>query len=219
MLPPKVPKPARPRVPIGLHMIKHPTDGLLFFEGGRELRIVAYDVSRTEGVVHADGLGLLPIHFYITFDNFLTVGKCRLAWRCREDIGVIFERWLDIPPSVSHSTIHSDLSPKINPDASSPAASNLNSSHEHNCSTGPTEHSPISVPSSVKYPAVIEETGLGQSVQPVGVQLPRMCGCTSGSLQVTAAGIATVAPHGDEQVAQQHGCHSPDDKQAAVANF
>ena len=54
-------------------------EGLLFFEGGRELRIMAYDVSRTSAVVHSDGLGLLPIHFYITFDGFLTVGKCRLA--------------------------------------------------------------------------------------------------------------------------------------------
>jgi hypothetical protein len=82
-------------------MIRHSTDGLLFFEGGRELRIVAYDVSRTDAVVHADGLGLLPTHFYITFDDFLTVGKCQLAWRCRDDIGVVFERWLDIPASVS----------------------------------------------------------------------------------------------------------------------
>jgi hypothetical protein len=78
-------------------MSKVSMDGLLFFEGGRELRIVAYDVSRTNAQVHADGLGLLPIHFYITFDDFLTVGKCRLAWRYRDDIGVIFERWLDIP--------------------------------------------------------------------------------------------------------------------------
>jgi hypothetical protein len=77
-------------------MIKHSTEGLLFFEGGRELRIVAYDVSPTSALVHADRLGLLPIHFYITFDNFLTVGRCRLAWRCRDDIGVVFERWLDI---------------------------------------------------------------------------------------------------------------------------
>ena len=92
-------------------MIKHPTDGLLFVEGGRELRIVAYDVSRTDAVVHADGLGLLPIHFYITFDDFLTVGKCRLAWRCGDDIGVVFERWLDIPPSVLSSTKYADLSP------------------------------------------------------------------------------------------------------------
>ena len=121
-------------------MIRHSTDGLLFFECGREMHIVAYDVSRTEAVVHADGLGLLPIHFYITFDNFLTVGKCRLAWRCREDIGVVFERWLDIPPSVSHSTTHADVSPKIIRDASSPAASNPNRSHEQ--STGPKGHLP-----------------------------------------------------------------------------
>jgi hypothetical protein len=72
-------------------------EGLLFFEGGRELRIVAYDVNRTKAQVHALGLGLLPIHFYITFDDFLTVVKCRLEWRYRDDIGVVFERWLDIP--------------------------------------------------------------------------------------------------------------------------
>ena len=77
-------------------MIKHSTDGLLFFDGSRESRIVAYDVSPTNAVVHADGLGLIPIHFYITFDDFLTVGKCRLLWRHRDDIGVVFERWLDI---------------------------------------------------------------------------------------------------------------------------
>jgi hypothetical protein len=77
-------------------MIKHSTDGLLFFEGGRELRIVAYDISQISALVHSNGLGLLPIHFYITFDDFLTVGKCRLAWRYRDDIGVIFERWLDV---------------------------------------------------------------------------------------------------------------------------
>jgi hypothetical protein len=77
-------------------MIIHSTDGLLFFDGGRELRIVAYHVSRTNAVVHADGLGLLPVHFYITLDDFLTVGKCRLLWRHRDDLGVVFERWLDI---------------------------------------------------------------------------------------------------------------------------
>ena len=77
-------------------MIKHPMDGLLFFDGGREMPIVAYDVSRTSAVVHSDGLGLLPIYFYVTFDDFLTVGKCRLTWRCRDDVGVVIERWLDV---------------------------------------------------------------------------------------------------------------------------
>ena len=77
-------------------MIKHSVDGLLFFNVGREMRIEAYDVSRTRAVVHAEGLGLLPINFYLTFDGFLTVAKCRLLWRRRDDIGVVFERWIDI---------------------------------------------------------------------------------------------------------------------------
>ena len=77
-------------------MIKHYKEGLLFFERGRELRIVAYDVSRTNAQIHSDGLSLLPIRFFITFDNFLTVGKCRLLWRHRDDIGVAIERWIDI---------------------------------------------------------------------------------------------------------------------------
>ena len=48
------------------------------------------------------------ITFYITFDDFLTVGKCRLAWRYRDDIGVIFERWLDIRQGI-RSIEYSDL--------------------------------------------------------------------------------------------------------------
>jgi hypothetical protein len=56
-------------------MIKHSIEGVLFCDHGRELRIVAHDVSRTSAQVHAEGLGLLPIRFYITFDNFLTVGN------------------------------------------------------------------------------------------------------------------------------------------------
>ena len=77
-------------------MIKHHMDGLLFFGGGREVRIVAYDVSRTTALLHAHGLGLVPISFYITFDGFLTVGKCRLTWRVRDDFGVAFEKWIDV---------------------------------------------------------------------------------------------------------------------------
>jgi len=77
-------------------MIKHPVAGLLFFNVGRELRIEAYDVSRISAVIHVDRLGLLPINFYVTFDGFLTVAKCRLLWRRRDDIGVLFERWIDV---------------------------------------------------------------------------------------------------------------------------
>jgi len=77
-------------------MIKHHMDGLLFFGGGREVRIVAYDVSRTVALLHAHGLGLVPTSFYITFDGFLTVVKCRLTWRVRDDFGVAFEKWIDV---------------------------------------------------------------------------------------------------------------------------
>ena len=87
-------------------MIKHPTDGLLFFDGGRELRIKAHDVSRTSALVHSAGLGLLPIHFYITFDDFLTVGRCRLEWRYGDDIGVVFERWLDVGQHITLDQVH-----------------------------------------------------------------------------------------------------------------
>jgi hypothetical protein len=76
-------------------MIKHSMDGLLFF-GGRHMPVVAYDVSPASAVVHSDGMGVLAIDFYVTFYDFLTVGKCRRAWKYRDDIGVVIERWLDV---------------------------------------------------------------------------------------------------------------------------
>jgi hypothetical protein len=67
---------------------------LLFFCG--EVRTcVGYDVSQTSAELHSDLLGRLPPDFYVTFDDFLTVGKCRLVWRDRDNIGVAFERWVD----------------------------------------------------------------------------------------------------------------------------
>jgi hypothetical protein len=46
-------------------------------------------------------LGLLPTEFYITFDDFLTVGKCRLAWRWQDDVAVTFEGWVDVQQRIS----------------------------------------------------------------------------------------------------------------------
>ena len=78
-----------------LQMIEQSMDGLLFFRGAREVReCVAYDVIQTSARICSDGLGLLPIEFYVTFDNFRTVGRCRLIWRYRDDFNVSFERWL-----------------------------------------------------------------------------------------------------------------------------
>jgi hypothetical protein len=61
-------------------MIRHYIEGVLFFGGGRELRVVDFDVSRTSALLHVHGLGLLPVSFFVSFDSFLTVGKCRLTW-------------------------------------------------------------------------------------------------------------------------------------------
>ena len=69
--------------------------GMLFF-GGMARTCIGYDVSQTCAQLYSYELGLLPIDFYVTFDDFLTVAKCRLVWRNRDDIGVIFERWLDV---------------------------------------------------------------------------------------------------------------------------
>ena len=71
-------------------------DGLLFFDGGKEMRIAASEIRLTDARVHVDGLGLIPINFYITFDGFLTIAKSRMVWRYHDDFTVVFERWLDV---------------------------------------------------------------------------------------------------------------------------
>jgi len=76
-------------------MIEQSTNGLLFFRGGREVHAcVAYDVTQTSARMYSDELGLLPIDFFVTFDNFRTIGRCQLAWRRRDHIGVVFEKWV-----------------------------------------------------------------------------------------------------------------------------
>lgn len=37
-------------------------DGLLFFDGGKELRIAATEITLADAQVHVDGLGLIPIN-------------------------------------------------------------------------------------------------------------------------------------------------------------
>ena len=75
-------------------MNKQPVKGLLFFRG--EARTcVGHIINQTDALLHSDGLGLLPIDFFVTFDDFLTVGKCRLVSRYRDDISIVFERWVD----------------------------------------------------------------------------------------------------------------------------
>jgi hypothetical protein len=75
-------------------MTRQQVNGLLFFRG--EARTcVGYNVNQTGARLYSDGLGLIPIDFYVSFDDLRTVGKCQLASRYRDDISVVFERWLD----------------------------------------------------------------------------------------------------------------------------
>jgi hypothetical protein len=81
-------------------MDKSPVQGMLFFRG--EVRSCVGYIRGTYARLHSDGLTILPTDFYVTFDDFLTVGKCRLAWRWHDDVGVIFEGWIDKPLEKSH---------------------------------------------------------------------------------------------------------------------
>jgi hypothetical protein len=82
-------------------MIERSMDGLLFFRGGRELHTcAAYNFTETGARIHSNRLRLLPINFYVTFDNFRTIGRCRLAWRYRDHVGVVFEKWIDVRDNI-----------------------------------------------------------------------------------------------------------------------
>ena len=85
-------------------MIKRSMDGLLFFRGGRELHTCrAYEVTQTSARIHCDGIGPLPIDFYVTFDKFRTIAKCRLVWRYQNRIAVAFEKWVHVRGQVAGS--------------------------------------------------------------------------------------------------------------------
>ena len=82
-------------------MIEQWMDGRLFFHGGREFHpCMAYNVTQHSARIYSDKLTLLPIDFYVTFDNFRTIGKCRVVWRFRDHICVVFEKWLDAQENV-----------------------------------------------------------------------------------------------------------------------
>jgi hypothetical protein len=77
-------------------MTEQSMDGRLFFRGGRELHAcMGYNITHYSARIYSDRLGLLPLDFYVTFDNFRTIGKCRLAWRHRDHVGVVIEKWID----------------------------------------------------------------------------------------------------------------------------
>ena len=64
---------------------------LLFFNGqagARGCNIV--DISDRGARLRAHQLPLLPLTFWLTLDNFVTLQRCQLIWRRGDFIGVTF---------------------------------------------------------------------------------------------------------------------------------
>ena len=65
---------------------------LLFFSSSAGVQACTVrDVTNLGAGIRGQGLKVLPLNFALSFDNFLTVRKCRLIWRQGEFLGVAFE--------------------------------------------------------------------------------------------------------------------------------
>jgi len=49
------------------------------------------DVTNVGAGLRLEGLNVYPLNFELSFDNFHTIRKCRVAWRQGGFIGVAFE--------------------------------------------------------------------------------------------------------------------------------
>ena len=66
--------------------------GALLFFAGREgvFACCVENVTNHGAGVRLSGLGILPSEFDLSFDNFRSIRRCRLAWRIGEFTGVQF---------------------------------------------------------------------------------------------------------------------------------
>jgi hypothetical protein len=65
---------------------------LLFFKGQTGARgCSVIDISDAGARLRTYNLSVLPDTFELTFDNFLTIRRCRLIWRYEDFLGVAFE--------------------------------------------------------------------------------------------------------------------------------
>jgi hypothetical protein len=88
-------------------MVEQSIPALLFFRGGQRAHpCTAHKVTQINARIHANDLSLLPVVFYVTFDGFRTVGRCRLAWRYRCLFEVAFESWFRCSRELDSSTEH-----------------------------------------------------------------------------------------------------------------
>jgi len=49
------------------------------------------DITNVGAGIRAEDLPVLPPNFDLSFDNFLTIRKCRLIWRDGASLGAAFE--------------------------------------------------------------------------------------------------------------------------------
>jgi hypothetical protein len=67
--------------------------GVLMYFAGREgvSACCVRDVTNHGAGIRLNGLNIVPSEFGISFDNFLTMRRCRLIWREGDFIGAAFE--------------------------------------------------------------------------------------------------------------------------------
>ena len=66
--------------------------GLLFFGGQNGVRSCCVtDITSVGAGIRSEDLPVLPRNFDLSFDNFLTIRKCRLIWRDGASLGAAFE--------------------------------------------------------------------------------------------------------------------------------
>jgi hypothetical protein len=64
---------------------------LLFFKGQTGARgCSVVDISDCGAKLRTHNLSILPNTFELTFDNFVTIRRCRLVWRNGDLLGVAF---------------------------------------------------------------------------------------------------------------------------------
>jgi hypothetical protein len=67
-------------------------EALLFFDGQSDVfPCCVRNVTNCGAGIHLDGLNILPVEFYLSFDRFRNARTCRMIWRDLDLIGVAFE--------------------------------------------------------------------------------------------------------------------------------
>ena len=65
---------------------------MLFFHGQADVfPCCVRDATNSGAGIRLEGLNVLPVEFYLSFDRFRTARKCRLIWRDIDFVGIAFE--------------------------------------------------------------------------------------------------------------------------------